>query len=318
MQQPKPGSASTRELARSARWRLILRGWQMYAMLILPLSYLLVFHYWPMFGAQIAFRNYNVIDGITGSDWVGLDNFARFVHSYNFWPIIRNTIVLHGYELLATFPLPIILALALNQVRLRWFKRSVQMVTYAPYFISTVVIVGMLFVLLDPHTGLISNLLAVVGIGPIDFVGDPGYFRHLYVWSSVWQTVGFSAVIYLAALSSVDPQLHEAAIVDGASRIQRIWHVDLPSIMPVAVILLILGIGTMLSVGFEKVLLMQNSLNLQTSEVIDTYVYKVGLASQIPQFSYAAAIGLFRSLLAVVLLVLANYVARKLAKSSLW
>lgn len=317
-QEAKPDSASSRRSARVARWRAIRRNWQLYAMLLLPISYLLIFHYWPMVGAQIAFRNYNVISGIAGSEWVGLDHFTRFVNSYNFWPIIRNTLILHGYELLAIFPLPIILALAMNQVRIRWFKRSVQMVTYAPYFISTVVVVGMLFVLLDPRTGLINNLLALAGIEALDFVGDPDYFRHLYVWSSAWQTVGFSAVIYLAALSSVDPQLHEAAIVDGASRIQRMWYVDIPSIMPVAVILLILGIGTMLSVGFEKVLLMQNSLNLQTSEVIDTYVYKVGLASQVPQFSYATAIGLFRSVLALFLLVLANHIARKVAKSSLW
>ena len=308
--------------ARRSRWsdarRQIRHGWQLYVMLALPLVYIAIFHYWPMFGVQIAFRNYNVIDGITGSPWVGIDNFQRFIDSYLFWPIIRNTILLHGYELLATFPLPIMLALALNYVRVRWFGRSVQMITYAPHFISTVVVVGMLFVLLDPRTGLLNNVLGVVGIAPVDFMGNPDYFRHIYVWSGAWQSLGFSAIIYLAALSGIDPDLHEAAIVDGATKLRRMWHIDLPGIAPIAVILLILNIGSILSIGFEKVLLMQNPLNLQTSEVIDTYVYKIGLASDVPQFSYAAAIGLFRSVVGLLLLVLANQLARRFAKSSLW
>ncbi|GAA5003571.1 ABC transporter permease [Actinopolymorpha pittospori] len=307
---------------RRSRWsdarRQIRHGWQLYLMLLLPVAYVLVFQYWPMFGVQIAFRNYNVVQGITGSPWVGLQNFERFIDSYMFWPVIRNTIVLQGYELVATFPLPIVLALALNYVRLRWFKRSVQMITYAPHFISTVVIVGMLFVLLDPRTGLLNNLLGLVGIDAIDFMGNPDYFRHLYVWSGVWQSLGFNAIIYLAALAGIDPELHEAAIVDGATKIKRIWHIDLPGIAPIAVILLILNIGSILSIGFEKALLMQNPLNLATSEVIDTYVYKVGLASDVPQFSYAAAIGLFRSVVGLLLLVLANQLARRFAKSSLW
>jgi multiple sugar transport system permease protein/putative aldouronate transport system permease protein len=222
------------------------------------------------------------------------------------------------YQLAAGFPLPIILALALNYVGGAWFRRTVQTVTYAPYFISTVVIVGMLFMLLDPRAGMVNTLLGAVGIGSVDFMGDPAYFRHVYVWSGVWQSLGFGAVIYLAALTSIDPTLHEAAIVDGASKLQRMRHIDLPGIAPVAIILLILSMGSMLTVGFEKALLMQNPLNLQTSEVIDTYVYKVGLASAVPQFSYAAAIGLFRSVVGMILLVAANQVARKTSQSSLW
>jgi multiple sugar transport system permease protein/putative aldouronate transport system permease protein len=309
---------SPRPARRAATWRQIRHGWQLYVMLLLPVVYILVFHYWPMYGVQIAFKNYNVVGGISGSPWVGLTHFERFIDSYLFWPVIRNTIVLHSYELIATFPLPIILALALNQVRLQWFKRSVQLITYAPHFISTVVVVGMLFVLLDPRTGLLNNLLGLVGVGPLDLLSNPEYFRHVYVWSGAWQNLGFAAIIYLAALAGIDPQLHEAAIVDGANRIKRMWHIDLPGIMPVAVILLILNIGTILSVGFEKVLLMQTPLNLGTSEVIDTYVYKVGLASQVPQFSYAAAIGLFRSVVGLILLILANQIARRFARSSLW
>ncbi|MEQ7011406.1 ABC transporter permease subunit, partial [Actinopolymorpha sp. B17G11] len=306
-----------RAAQRRANWRQVKHNWQLYLMLLLPVVYILVFHYWPMYGVQIAFKNYNVVQGISGSPWVGLAHFERFAESFMFWPVIRNTIILHSYELIATFPLPIILALALNQVRMQWFKRSVQLITYAPHFISTVVVVGMLFVLLDPRTGLLNNLLGAVGIGPLDLLGNPDYFRHIYVWSGAWQNLGFAAIIYLAALAGIDPELHEAAIVDGANRIKRMWHIDIPGIMPVAVILLILNIGTILSVGFEKVLLMQTPLNLGTSEVIDTYVYKVGLAAAVPQISYAAAIGLFRSVVGLILLVLANQIARRFARSSL-
>jgi multiple sugar transport system permease protein/putative aldouronate transport system permease protein len=292
--------------------------WQLYAMLAIPLIWLAIFAYWPMYGAIIAFKDYNVVDGILGSRWVGFKHFERFVESYQFWRLIKNTLILHMYELVATFWLPILLALGLNMARRRWYRRSVQLITYAPHFISTVVVVGLIVVIVDPNSGVLNQFLGVFGIGPIDVLSNPDYFRHLYVWSGAWQTMGFSAIIYLAALTSVSPELHEAAIVDGASRLRRVWHIDLPAIRPVAVILLILNIGSIMSVGFEKVLLLQNTLNLQTSEVIDTYVYKLGFASQVPQFSYASAIGLFRSLVGLVLLVVANSLARKFAKSSLW
>lgn len=311
---PKP----SRSARRAAIGRQIRNNWQLYLMLLPPVAFTIVFMYWPMYGVQIAFRNYNVVDGITGSPWVGFDHFERFMDSYLFWPVIRNTIVLHTYELIATFPLPIVLALALNTLRRKWFKRSVQMITYAPHFISTVVVVGMLFLLLDPRIGLFNQLLTVFGVEPINFMGEPEYFRHIYVWSGAWQSLGFSAIIYLAALAGVDPELHEAAIVDGASKLQRMWHIDLPAILPVATILMVLNIGQILSVGFEKVFLMQNPLNLGTSEVISTYVYKVGLASAVPQFSYAAAIGLFNAIVGLILLVLANSAARRLTQSSLW
>ena len=296
----------------------IRRNWQLYAMLALPLIWLAIFAYWPMYGVIIAFKDYNVVSGIWGSPWVGLKYFDRFVESYQFWRLIKNTVYLHVYELVATFPLPIILALCLNTVRKKWFSRSTQLITYAPHFISTVVVVGLLVVLTSPNTGVTNKLIGLFGFGPTDVMGDSGMFRHLFVWSGAWQTMGFAAIIYLAALTSVPPELHEAAIVDGASRLRRIWHIDLPAIVPVAVILLILNIGSILSVGFEKVLLMQNSLNLDVAEVIDTYVYKIGLASSVPQFSYATAIGLFRSVIGLVLLVLANTFARRFAKSSLW
>jgi putative aldouronate transport system permease protein len=294
------------------------RNWQLYAMLALPLIWLAIFAYWPMYGVIIAFKDYNVVSGIWGSPWAGFKYFDRFIESYQFWKLIKNTVYLHVYELVATFPLPILLALCLNTVRKKWFSRSAQLITYAPHFISTVVVVGLVVVLTNPNTGVANKLIGLLGFGPVDIMGDAGMFRHIYVWSGAWQGMGFAAIIYLAALTSVPPELHEAAIVDGASRLRRMWHIDLPAIVPVAVILLILNIGSILSVGFEKVLLMQNNLNLDTAEVIDTYVYKVGLASDVPQFSYAAAIGLFRSVVGLILLVLANQLARRFAKSSLW
>jgi putative aldouronate transport system permease protein len=303
---------------RTAAARRMRQGWQLYAMLALPLIYLAIFNFWPILGVQIAFRNYNPLGGIWGSPWVGFDNFDRFFHSYLFWRLIKNTLILDGYNLIAGFPIPIILALSLNYVRRRWFAKSVQMITYAPYFISTVVIVGMLFVLMDPRTGIVGIGLGKLGITAPDFLSSAGWFRHVYVWSGVWQTMGYSAVIYLAALAGIDPELHEAARVDGATRIKRIWHIDLPGIAPVATILLILSMGTILTTGFEKVLLMQNPLNGQTSEVIDTYVYKVGLASEVPQFSYAAAIGVFQSVVGLVLLLTVNQIAKKVNNSGLW
>lgn len=297
--------------------RAIRRSGQLYLLFALPLLYVIVFKYWPMYGAQIAFRNFNPVDGITGSPWVGLSHFERFVTSHNFWPILQNTLVLNTYQLLAEFPLPIVLALALNYIRQLWFRRSVQLVSYAPHFISVVVLVGIVLQFLAP-SGLVNQILGGFGIGPIHFMGEPGYWKSIYVWSGVWQHLGFSTIIYLAALSSVDPTLHEAAVVDGANKLQRIRDIDLPGIMPVTVILLILNMGQMLDTGFEKVLLLQNPLNLPTSEVIDTYVYRVGLASAVPSFSYAAAIGLFKAVIGLILIVATNQLAKRLKAQTLW
>jgi putative aldouronate transport system permease protein len=308
----------TQARPRVRTWRAVARNWQLYIMLVLPALYVIVFNYWPMYGVQIAFRKFNAVSGITGSPWVGLANFERFVHSYNFLPILENTLILSVYSLAANFPFPILLALALNYVGRAWFRRTVQMVGYAPFFISTVVMVGIILVLLDPRFGLLNQILGLVGIAPVDVMGNAALFRHVYVWSGVWQYVGFSCIIYLAALTSVDPTLHEAAIIDGANKLQRIRDIDLPSIMPVAVVLLILDMGEVLSTGFEKVLLLQNPINLPLSEVIDTYVYRVGLAAELPQYSYAAAIGLFQSVIAFLLIVVVNQIAKKFGTASLW
>lgn len=296
----------------------ILRSWQLYLLLIPAILWVAIFAYWPMYGIQIAFRDFTPVGGITGSEWVGMKHFERFVESYNFWPLIRNTLVLAFYELIAGFPVPIILALALNGIRQKYFSRVVQLVTYAPNFISVVVVVGILVMLLDPQTGIVPHALSLLGIDPPAFLTDPQWFRHTYVWSGIWQTAGFSAIIYLAALSSVPPELHEAAKVDGASHLRRMWHIDLPAIMPIAMVLLILSVGSIMSVGFEKVLLMQNPLNLTTSQVIDTYVYEVGLKSPIPQYSYATAIGLFRSVVGLLLLIAVNAFSRRVTKAGLF
>lgn len=312
---------TTKRTSRSGTFRSnIRRCWQLYAMLFLPLLWLFLFAYIPIWGIQIAFRDYKPRGGFAGivqAPWIGFANFERFFNSFNFWPILQNTLVLNVYSLVAGFPLPIILALALNYVGRRWFKKSVQFVSYAPYFISTVVIVGLLFQLLS-STGMVNQLLGLFGKDPVYFMSKPEYWKSIYVWSGVWQTLGFNSIIYLAALAGVDPSLHEAAILDGANKLQRIRDIDFPGILPVAAILLILNMGSLLSSGFEKVILMQNPLNLGTSEVIDSYVYNVGLASQIPQFAYAAAIGLFKSVIGFILILSVNQIAKRMNAASLW
>ena len=303
---------------RKAVWPQIRKNAQLYVLIALPVVFIIIFHYVPMYGAQIAFKNFRLTSGIIGSPWVGFVHFERFFKSYEFGRVLGNTIGISVYSLLAGFPFPIILALSLNSIKNQPFKKTIQMVTYAPHFISTVVIVGILLQILGPRNGIVNNLLELFGQERIYFLGQPGYFKHIYVWSGVWQNVGFGSIIYLAVLSSIDPQLHEAAIVDGATRFQRIWHIDIPGILPTAIILLILNTGRILNVGFEKVLLLQTPLNLSSSEVISTYVYKVGLASEIPSYSYSAAIGLFQSVVGLILLILVNQAAKRLGQSSLW
>jgi putative aldouronate transport system permease protein len=299
-------------------WRQMYRSRQLYLLLLLPVTYLIIFKYVPMYGIQIAFRKYSPIKGILGSEWVGFHYFIQFFQSSEFSRIFLNTVELSLYQLFVTFPIPIILALSLNYIRATYFKKTVQMITYAPHFISVVVLIGIIMQFLNPRIGPVNNILGFFGIEPVHFMAQVNWFQSLFVWSDVWQNTGFSCIIYLAALSSVDPSLHEAAVVDGASKLRRVWHVDLPSIVPIAVILLILNMGNVLEIGYEKVLLMQNPLNLSKSEVIDTYVYKVGLASQSVNFSYGAAIGMFKNILSLFLLLVVNRIARKANQISLW
>lgn len=296
--------------------RVLRKHWQMYLLLAPVIVYFIVFHYVPMYGVQIAFKDFIATKGITGSPWVGMKHFERFYQSYYFWRLIKNTLGIGLYQLLVGFPMPILLALMINEIRGKWFKKTVQTVTYAPHFLSTVVMVGILVIFLSPDTGLINHLIRAFGGEPISFLTEPSWFKSLYVFSGVWQQMGWSSIIYLAALSGVDPQLHEAARVDGASRLQRIWHVNLPCIMPTIVILLILNTGSILSVGFEKVFLMQNDMNLESSDVFATYVYRSGLLGA--QYSFSAAVGLFSNIVNFIMLVSVNFIARKVGNTSLW
>lgn len=296
----------------------IARNWQLYSLLVLPLLWLLIFRYVPMYGAQIAFRRYNVLDGFWGSPWVGLDQFRRFFQSYMFFRVFSNTLLIAVYQLAVGFPIPIILALSLHHSVLKGFKSTVQMVSYAPHFISTVVLVGMLLKFLSTRGGVINNIIGLVGAEPVSFMSTPEYFKTIFVVSGVWQHAGYGAIVFLAALSAIDPELHEAAIVDGATKLQRIWHIDLVGLLPTATIMLILRTGRILNLGFEKILLMQNPLNLSASEVIQTYVYKVGIASETTNFSYATAIGLFRSVVSLILILAVNRVAKQIGETSLW
>lgn len=288
--------------------------WQLYVMTALPLIILLIFAYVPMYGIIIAFKDYNVIDGILGSPWAdnfGFENFIRFFKNYNFIECLRNTVVISLYSMIANMACAIILALSLNYVKNKFFKKTVQMVTYMPYFISTIVFVSIINMIMNSRSGIVGQFL-FNNFG-VDVLGTPEMFTSLYVWTGVWQGVGFGAIIYIAALSGVDAQLHEAAIIDGATLLQRIRYVDIPAILPTAVIMLILNMGSILNVGYEKILAMQNPTNLAMSEVISTYSYKVSLASSFPDYAYATAIGLFQSLVGLILILITNKIADKVS-----
>lgn len=296
--------------------RMVKKNWQLYLIILPSLVYLIIFKYVPMAGVQIAFKNYMVTKGIWGSDWIGFKHFVDFFHLPIFWRVIKNTSLLSLYSLLIGFPAPIILALALNELKNGIFKRTVQLVTFAPYFISTVIMVSIIMLFLSPQLGFVQLLVDKFGFPAENIMSKPEYFKTVYVLSDVWQFTGYASVIYIAALAGVDPHLYEAAKVDGASRFQRMIHIDLPSLMPTAVILLILNAGQIMNVGFEKVYLMQNAINVGASEVISTYVYKMGLVGA--NFSFSAAVGLFNSIVNLLLLIVVNYVARKNSETSLW
>lgn len=294
----------------------VRQNWQLYLFVLPLVMYLILFHYMPMYGIQIAFKDYYPVQGIWGSPWVGFDHFMRFFESYYFWDLIKNTVEISVYSLIVGFPIPIILALALNEIRDGMFKKTVQTVTYAPHFISIVIMSGMIITFLSPTTGMINNLIVMLGMEPIPFLTDPKWFSTVYVLSGIWQNAGWGTIIYLAALAGVDQQLHEAAIVDGASRWQRIWNINIPALVPTMVILFILDTGSLLSVGFEKVLLLQNPLNMEASDIISTFVYRVGLLEG--QYSFGAAVGLFNSVINAALLIIVNQIARKKSETSLW
>ena len=308
-----------RKRGRAFRLNSVKRRWQLFLFLLIPVVWVIIFNYVPMVGVQIAFRKYKIRDGIWGSKWVGLAHFVKFFNSYQFQRVLVNTIRVSLYSLVAGFPLTIVLALCMNALTNQQYKKFVQTLTYIPHFISTVVMVGMITQIFNSSTGLYGRLGWIfAGQRPDDILSKAEVFPHMYVWSGVWQGMGWSSIIYMAALSSVDSSLHEAAEIDGASRFQRCIYIDFPCILPTATILLIMNAGNIMSVGFEKVFLMQNSLNLSTSEVISTYVYKVSLTASGNDFSYGTAIGLFNSLVNMTLLVLVNFISKRVGETSLW
>lgn len=287
-----------------------------YYLLILPaLLYVIIFNYIPMGGLQIAFKNYKVSLGIWDSPWVGFRNFKDFFGGYYFKNLMVNTFALSLYQIIIGFPIPIIVALLLNELGGK-FKKTAQTVLYAPHFISTVVIVGMMNLMFSPTTGIINHFLNGLGLESVYFMGEPKYFRHMFVWSNVWQQMGWGAVIYLAALSGVDPAHHEAAQIDGATRLQRIIHINLPCILPTIMIQLIMRLGRVATIAYEKVYLMQNELNIDVAEVISTYVYKRGIINT--NYSFSTAVGLFNNVINVSMLLLANYISKKVSKTSLF
>jgi putative aldouronate transport system permease protein len=298
----------------------IKKLWPLYIFMLPAVVYIFIFQYIPIYGVQIAFRAYNPALGVWGSRWVGLQHIQQFYESFWFWHLIQNTVILSLYTFIMGFPFPIIIALLLNELRNKGYKRTVQTVLYAPHFISMVVLCGIIITFLHPRFGMISHLLQGFGVDVgMGFMHSPSAFRHIFVWSGVWQSSGWGAIIYLAALSNVDPSLLEAASIDGATRMQKIWHINIPTIKSTVIILLILAIGSLIGVGADKVLLLQTPLNRGTSEVISTYVFHRAFDPVLfAGFSFPAAIGLFNNLINVMLLLIANLIARKVSETSLF
>lgn len=316
MRQPRINEKEEAALKPKKVWKNIRKCAGLYAMLAVPLIWYIVFKYVPMYGLQIAFRKFNPTLGITKSPWAGLTYFKQFFGSYYFTDILRNTVTLSLFTMLIGFPMPIILALLINEIKNVRFKKLIQNITYMPNFLSVVVIVSMLTIFSNRDYGLFNKIRELFGAAPVDLMSKPAYFQPMYVFSNVWQFMGFNAIIYIAALSGVDQELYEAASIDGASRMQKILHISLPCIMGTILIMFIMRIGSLMSVGFEKVYLMQNNVNLSASEIISTFIYKNGI--QKGQFSYSTAVGLFNSVINFVLLVSANFVSKKTTDTGLW
>jgi len=301
------------------KWTLVKRNWQLYLFVLPAAITFILFNYLPMYGVLISFKSYNMAAGIWDSPWAEpwYKYFKMFFSSPWFFRTIKNTLVLSLYGLIINSILPILLALMVNEVRNSFYKKIVQTATYIPYFISVVVLVGMVNLFFSTSTGLVNQVIKMLGHEPISFLTSEPAFKHLYVWSGVWQGTGWGSIIYFAALSNVSPELHEAATIDGAGRLQRIIHINIPALIPTFIIMLILGSGSIMSVSYQKILLMQNDLNVLASEVIQTYVYKVGLRNS-QQYSYASAIGLFNNVINLILLITVNKISAKVSDTSLW
>lgn len=295
--------------------RMLKTSIPLYVLLLPAVILLILFNYIPMYGVQIAFRDFSVGGGITGSPWVGFKHFITFFETPRFWTLVGNTLTINLLSL-AAFPVPIILALMLNYCVLPRFKKGVQMITYAPHFISVVVLVSMIDLFFSPSIGVVNSVIKLFGGTAIHFTAIPEAFKFLFVGSDIWQNTGWGSIIYIGTLASISPELHEAAITDGATKLKRIWHVDLPGLMPTMIIMFIMRVGQLMSLGFQKVYLMQNDINIAQSEVISTYVYKIGLVQS--NFSYSTAIDLFNTFINIALLIAANQISKKLSETSLF
>lgn len=309
----RDAAATTRKKKISKTWN---RDWHLYMLCIPALIFVVIFEYIPMYGLQIAFKDFSVSKGIWGSPWVGFEHFIRFFNAPQFKDILRNTLSISVYSLVAGFPIPIIIALLLNQMRNLKYKKIVQTTIYAPHFISVVVLCGMLGVFLSPSTGIINNIRANLGFERIHFLAEPAMFADIFVWSDIWQNTGWSTIIYIAALSAISPDFYEAAKIDGASKLQTIFYIDIPSILPTVVILFIMRTGQFMNIGFQKAYLLQNSLNVSASEIIPTYIYKTGIYGA--QFSYSTAVGLFNTVINIALILSVNQICKKISSTSLW
>lgn len=296
-------------------WLRLKQSAPLYLLLAPAVIVFLIFTYAPMYGVVIAFKDYKPAEGIWGSEWVGFANFLTFFRSFQFWPTIRNTLVISLYTIAVTFTLPVLLALMCNQMHALRFKKFFQVSTYLPHFISTVVMCGMILLFLSPSNGMIAKVLELVGIELPNLMGSAAAFPHIYVWSEVWQHLGWDSILYVAALSAVDPTLYEAATVDGATKFHKVLYIDIPSLIPTITIMFILRMGSVMNVGFEKAFLLQNTLNGSTSELISTYVYKIGLVKS--QYSLSAAIGMFNNVINMILLLAVNAISRKVSENSL-
>jgi putative aldouronate transport system permease protein len=290
--------------------------WQLYAMMVLPLLYFIIFKYVPMFGNILAFRRYRPGMGPFGTEWVGLRYFKLFFKDAAFWTAFKNTLILSLLNLIINFPIPIIFALLLNEVRNRYFKKFVQTISYMPRFISTVVVIAIVSELLSPSTGILNIIRGKMGLDAIYYMNEPAYFRTIYVLLDTWQYTGWTAIIYLASITSISPDMYEAATIDGANRIQQIFYVTIPTILPTIMVMLILNIGRLLSLGFEKILLLYTPTNSQVSDILDTLVYRTGLANQ--NYSYATAIGLFTGIIGIILVTSSNNLSKKLTGQSIY
>ncbi|MDO4386591.1 MAG: ABC transporter permease subunit [Clostridia bacterium] len=291
-------------------WLRMKRDWQLYLFVLLPVAYYIVFHYMPIYGIQIAFKNYKLAVGIEGSPWIGLENFSKFFSSYSSWRLITNTLLLNLYGLLVDFPIPIFIALMLNRISSERYKKFTQTVIYIPHFISTVVMAGMLYIMLDT-SGVINTMITKLGGPPIAFMAEAKWFRTVYIASGEWQSAGWNTILYIAALTSVDPQIYEASTIDGATIWQKIRYIDIPSVAPIAMMMLILNSGRLLGGDSTKALLLQTAGNTATSDVIGVYVYNIGLTQG--QFSYTAAIGLFQNVISFVMVAIVNTISKRIS-----